>query len=85
MGLTPFFLGAIMKNFFLYVDREGKMPFSSSTRKEIKSHPFYVRYVSDRPVAYHGPKQILASNITNDKVYCYQRQEFVSIDSIPQE
>lgn len=73
-----------MKNFFLYVDREGKMPFQSDRQMAVKSHPFYVRYVSNRPVAYHGPKEVLANNITNDKVYCYHSQEFVPIDSISQ-
>lgn len=71
-----------MKNFFLYVDREGKMPFISAVQRAVKSHPFFVQYRDNVPVAYKGPANVLASDITGTKVWNYATNEFQPISSL---
>ena len=72
-------------NYLIYVDREGKMPILSATKRNYISHPYYVRYVKDSPVAYHGPAEVHARDITRSKVWDYCKSCFVPIASIPQE
>ena len=73
------------KNFRVYVDRGGKMPQLRHKEWQCDTHPYYVRYVNDRPVTYHGPAEVVAENITKDGVWCYLRSEFVPISSIKPE
>lgn len=73
------------KNYLIYVDREGKMPILSHTKRNYKSHPFYIRYVNNTPVAYHGPAEIHAKDITRSKVWDHCKSCFVPINIIPQE
>jgi hypothetical protein len=73
------------KNFRIYVDRGGKMPQLRRSVWKCETHPYYVRYVSDRAVAYHGPVDVVAENITKDGVWCFQRSKFVPIDSLTAE
>lgn len=61
-------------NFYIYVDREGKMPVLFYEPVEIKSHPYYVKYINNRPVAYKGPLEVISNN---GKFYCYDRKEYV--------
>lgn len=72
-------------NYFIYVDREGKMPFLSATKRNSLSHPFYIRYVKNSPVAYHGPAEVHARDVTGSKVWDYSRCIYVPIANIPQE
>lgn len=75
-------------NFYYYVDREGKMPTLSDKKVTIKSHPYYVRYIGDKPVAYHGPVEIVATKSPLDgqlKIYNYHKQEFVLASTIKAE
>lgn len=70
------------KNFYLYVDRGGKMPQLAYQKWESKTHPYYVRYVNDKPVAYRGPLAVVG---TNGKLWDYSINEYVSAEGIPQE
>jgi hypothetical protein len=70
------------KNFRVYVDRGGKMPQLRHTQWNCTTHPYYIRYVNDRPVAYHGPAEVLAENVTNDGVWCYLTSKFIPIQSL---
>jgi hypothetical protein len=69
------------KNFFIYVDKGGKCPVLSQKKLSVPSHPFWVRYVNDRPVAYHGPKEIIVQNISGDSVWDYALGKFVPIEN----
>lgn len=73
------------KNFRVYVDRGGNMPQLRHSVWKFDTHPFYIRYINDRPVAYHGPVDVLVQNLSRDGVWCYQRGEFVSINSLTAE
>jgi hypothetical protein len=70
------------KNFWVYVDRGGKMPQLCHKRWQCVTHPYYIRYVNDRPVAYHGPAEVVAKNVTKDGVWCYLTSKFISIQSL---
>jgi hypothetical protein len=74
----------ITENFFIYVDKDGKMPQFRRRRWNSKTHPFFVQYVNKQPVAYHGPKEIIAQDISGDSVWCHKTCEFVSLDKIKQ-
>lgn len=74
-----------MKNYFIYVDREGKMPVLSTKKRTYVNHPFYVRYVNNRPVAYHGPAEVHARDVTKSKVWDYKQSCYVPIAGITQE
>lgn len=43
------------ENFRIYYDKTGKCPILSHIKLKLKSHPYYIRYQDNRPVAYHGP------------------------------
>ena len=73
------------KTFRIYVDRGGKMPQLRHKPWQSSTHPYYIQYVNDRPVSYHGPAEVLAQNITEDGVWCYLTSEFVSIHSLRSE
>jgi hypothetical protein len=73
------------KNFRVYVDRGGNMPQLRHSVWKCNTHPYWIRYVNDRPVAYHGPKEVVAEDITKSKVWCYLTCEFVSIANLIQE
>lgn len=67
-------------NFYIYVDRGGKMPQLKYRKWTSETHPHYVRYANNRPVAYHGPLDVVATKITTDGSLCfwdYSRSEFV--------
>jgi len=72
-------------NYYIYVDREGKMPFLSGNKRKSVSHPYYIRYVNDTPVAYHGPTEVHAQDVTKSKVWDYRQACYVPIANIPQE
>ena len=65
-------------NFYIYVDTDGKMPILSPHPRQIKSHPFYIQYSGNKPVAYHGPLYVLCSDTTKKKIYDYSTQSYVS-------
>mgnify|MGYP006950428232 FL=1 len=73
------------KNFRVYVDRGGNMPQLRHSVWDCDTHPYYIRYINDRPVAYHGPVSVVAQNVSRDSVWCYLRSEFVSINSLTAE
>lgn len=64
-------------DFYLYVDRSGKMPTLSHKPKNMLSHPYFVRYVNNKPIAFCGPKNIL---FTNNKVWDYSKDEYIPIN-----
>jgi hypothetical protein len=72
-------------SFFIYVDREGKMPFLSGERCHSVTHPYYIRYVNNRPVAYHGPADIHARDVSGTKIWDYSQNEFIPICTVPTE
>lgn len=72
-------------NYLIYVDREGKMPVLSHGKRDMISHPYYIRYVNDRPVAYHGPAEIHARDVSRSKIWDYSTGTFVPISSVPHE
>ena len=74
-----------MNNYYIYVDKQGKMPILSKGSKEIKSHPYYTRYHNNSPIAYHGPSEILANDISNTKIWDYAKSNFIPITSVPSE
>lgn len=64
------------------------MPAISATRWASKTHPYYVRYVNNTPVAYRGPLEVVALQSTPDgfyKLYDYNKQAWVDATTIPQE
>ena len=65
------------KNFYIYVDREGKMPQLRTSEWECESHPYFVRYINDNPISYHGPIEVVSDNVTRDSVWCYRTNSFV--------
>lgn len=67
-------------NFMIYVDREGNMPQLRRKKWKCISHPYYVRYVNNHPVAVHGPAEVLRL-----EVYSYATQQGVDIATLPQE
>ena len=73
------------KNFRVYVDRGGNMPQLRRSVWKCDTHPFYIRYSNDGPVAYHGPVDVLVQNLSRDGVWCYRRGKFVSINSLTAE
>lgn len=74
-----------MKDFFTYVDRGGKMTILSLHPTMIQTHPYYIRYVNNRPVAYHGPADVLVQDVTGSKVWCYASNSFIDIASLSKE
>jgi hypothetical protein len=72
-------------NFRVYVDKEGKCPVLSHIKLNMKSHPYYIRYRDNRPVARHGPRNVLVQNVGKDCVWCYHFSKFVPIDNIKEE
>jgi hypothetical protein len=62
----------IEKNFYYYVDNDGNMPFISRSKRNVISHPNFVQYKDNKPVAYHG--------IIYKKVWDYSLKEYVSIE-----
>jgi hypothetical protein len=82
------FVSQLDPDFYYYMDRGGKMPFLDKQKKEFKTHPYYIRYVGDRPVAYHGPIEIVATRSPLDnqlKFYDYSKQEFVLAETVKAE
>jgi hypothetical protein len=69
-------------NFWRYCDQEGKMPFLYNKLFKIKSHPFYVQYRNNKPVAYHGPIDVVG---TNGKIWDYSVNEYVDAATISEE
>ncbi len=74
-----------MNNYYIYVDKQGKMPILTKKPAQIKSHPYYIKYRNDTPTAYHGPSDVLASDISNTKIWDYAKSNFTPISSIPSE
>lgn len=73
-----------MNNFYIYVDRDGKMPQLRNKKWKAKSHPYYVRYANNNPVAYHGPLDVVATHVTTGglKFWDYSINEFVPTDGV---
>ena len=69
-------------NFLIYKDRGGKMPQLRRTKWTCETHPYYIRYINNRPIAYHGPLNVIAENVTGDKVWCFDRLTFVPLTSL---
>jgi len=67
-------------NFRIYVDREGCMPQLRRKKWKCISHPYYVRYENNHPVAMHGPAEVLKF-----QCYSYATQQGVDIATIRQE
>ena len=60
-------------NFYVYRDKEGKMPQLMLKPWDSKSHPYYTRYVNDKPVKtvpYPG----------QNAVWDYSINEFVTLE-----
>lgn len=72
-------------NFYIYLDREGKMPQLRYHKRKCDSHPFYIRYVGDKPVSYHGPLEILAMGGPKGKIWDYSINEYVSMEGLRNE
>ena len=74
-------------HFFIYVDKDGKMPILSRLRKIdakfLDHHPYWIEYVKDKPFCYYGPKKVIAQNVGGDSVWDYSLGEFVSLTGIP--
>lgn len=73
------------KNFYRYVDRSGGMPQLRYRKWKSITHPYYVRYVNDKPVAYHGPIEIVGASGPPGKLWDYSVNEYVSVEGIRQE
>lgn len=73
------------KNFWIYVDREGKMPQLRHLPWVSENFPWYIRYVNNRPVAIHGPADVLAQDVTRTKVWNYANNTFIPIDKLKSE
>jgi hypothetical protein len=58
------------------------MPQLSRVPLTIKSHPYWIQYKNNRPVAFFGPKGVLAGDISGTKVWDYHLSEFVPIDGL---
>ncbi len=74
-----------MDNFRIYVDRGGKMPQLRRRAWECASHPYYVRYVGGRPVAFHGPMDVVAARSPVDrqlKFFDYATKTFVAASTV---
>ena len=69
-------------NFYRYIDRDGKMPCLSRKPMDSATHPFYVRYVNDKPVSYRGPLEVVG---TNGKLWDYSISEFVNATGVKQD
>ena len=69
----------IGKSFFRYVDKNGNMPFISNKRRNVISHPYFIQYKDNKPIAYHGPSNVIAGDITNTKVWDYSESNYVPI------
>jgi hypothetical protein len=74
-------------DFWRYVDSEGKMPQLRYEPWDCEHFPYYVRYVDNRPVAFCGPVEVVATRMRNGdlKFYDYSKQEYVPANGIPQE
>lgn len=70
----------MINNFRIYVDREGKIPQLRPKEWKCTSHPYYIRYVNNYPVAMRGPAEVLRL-----ACYNYATQQNVDIATIPQE
>lgn len=75
----------MQKTFWVYVDKEGKCPILHHAPLNFPSHPFYVKYVNDRPVSFRGPREIVCSDVTRTKVWDYLDSKYVSIDNLAEE
>lgn len=61
-------------NFYIYRDKDGKMPQLTRKPWASKSHPYYTKYLNDRPVKtvpYPG----------QNAVWDYSINEFVTLDT----
>lgn len=73
-----------MTNFYIYLDREGKLPQLKTHRWSSLTHPYFIKYINDKPVSYHGPKQVISDDIAKECVWCFATNEFVLMDSLTQ-
>ena len=72
-------------NFRIYVDRGGKMPQMRCGEWKSDTHPYYVRYLNNVPVARRGPISVLGSDVTGTKIWDFSKNAFVPLESIKQE
>jgi hypothetical protein len=73
-------------NFWVYVDSGGKLPQLRYNPWDSPLYPYYVRYVGNKPVAYRGPLDVVATS-THDglKFYDYSLKEFVPAEGVLEE
>jgi hypothetical protein len=72
-------------NFLIYMDRGGNMQQLRTEQWVCKTHPYFIRYRSNRPVSYRGPANVVAGNIGKDSVWCYATSKFVPLSNLKQE
>lgn len=72
-------------SFYIYVDDYGRMPVLSYKKRQVHGRPYYTRYANDKPVAYHGPAEVVCSDITRTRVWDYSQNDFIPIDSLAEE
>ncbi len=68
-------------SFYIYRTSDGNMPVLFYKKTYLPHHPYYVRYVNNKPVAYHGPLTVLGN--ADGKIYDYSTQRYV--DNVPSE
>ena len=68
------------QNFFIYTDKGGKMPQLRYKPWQCITHPYFVQYVNNRPVKYHGPDDLMGNK--NGSVWCYASSDYVPLSSI---
>ena len=71
-----------VNNFYIYLDRAGKMPVLSRYKATISNRPYWIQYQNGRPVAYHGPETVMAQDISGKKIWDYRLSKFVPIADV---
>ena len=76
----------MLGNFWICVDSGGKMPQLRYRPWDSPFFPYYVRYVGNKPVAYRGPLEVVATNTPDGlRFYDYDLQEFVPVEGVLEE
>jgi len=71
-----------MNNFYIYYDRDGKMPVLTRHKKNIPNHPYWIEYQGNRPIDYYGPKPVMVQDTSGTKIWDYSVNEFIPIDGV---
>ena len=69
-------------NFYIYKDKGGKIPQLRYSAWQCRTHPYFVQYVNNRPVKYHGPIDVVSDNVNRDAVWCYDTHNFIPTNSL---